>query len=119
MARGGRGGGGGRSHGGRSHGARSHGFGHHHGIGRHHGFGRRQFGRSHGFGCHSSFRNHYHGRIGGGGTITFGGMALMFDTVSTNPMPPKLTNGTYSFAGNQMAAIANMETFPTFYAAQL
>ncbi len=109
MARGGRGGGG---HG------RSHGIGGRGGIGHHHngiGFGRSRFGHSHGFGSHNSFRNHYHHHIGGGGGGSFGGFAFMFDLVASNPMPPTLLNGTYSFAGNQMSAITNMESFPNFY----
>lgn len=43
----------------------------------------------------------------------------MFDTVAMNPMPPTLSNGTYAFAGNQMAAISSMESFPTFYMTQI
>ncbi len=122
MARGRGGGGHGRSHGHRGGGIGHRGIGHggfgHRGIGHHHhgiGFGSHRFGRSHCYGSHNSFRNHYHHHIGGRGGIVLGGFSLMFDTVASNPMPPTLLNGTYSFAGNQMSAMTNMENFPSFY----
>jgi hypothetical protein len=147
MARGGRGGGGGRSHGGRSHGigGRSHGIGagRSYGIGHHHhGIGHRSYGlfgrnRSHGwnhnrshyqglgyrhygFGSHHRFHHHYNRHYGAGFGLGGGGLARTsyfntYDTIAANPVPPRIENGTYFFAGNQQAAVANFNTFPTFY----
>lgn len=138
---------GGRSHGigHRSHGIghHHHGIGHRgFGIGRNRGFGRPGFGlgrhhglhhhRSHyhglgyrhyGFGSHHRFHTHYNRYYGGGfglvgGTFTTRSYHNTYDTILDNPMPPRIDNGTYFFAGNQNSAVNNFNTFPTFYMEQ-
>ncbi len=96
-----------------------HGISHHH-IGHHHhhhatGFGRRRFGHSHGFGFHHSFRNHYHGDGADCTCCCCEASALIFDSISANPMPPTLINGAYSIAGNQTSVMTSLSNFPFFY----
>ena len=41
-----------------------------------------------------------------------------YDTILSNPLPPRIDEGIYFFAGNQQSALQNLNTFPTFYQQQ-
>ena len=115
----------------RGHHHRHHHHHHHHGIRggllgrhrhrhRHRHIGRRPFGHHFGYGNHFRFRRHYHGYYGSnfGGGFSTRSYGPTYDIIVSNPLPPRIDNGTYFFAGNQQSAIANFNNFPNFYQQQ-